>query len=137
MKNFPLFSFLIILLISCETSYDSSKEVSINIEIEGEDVTGEVRLQRVNSDYSIELVQSANFLDNKLNFIVFNGEASLYRLDVLGKNSIDLILNKNDINILVQLTDGSFTSTIEGSNDTDILIGLGKKITDYRKEVRE
>ena len=137
MKNFPLFSFLIILLISCETSYDSSKEVSINIEIEGEDVTGEVRLQRVNSDYSIELVQSANFLDNKLNFIVFNGEASLYRLDVLGKNSIDLILNKNDINILVQLTDGSFTSTIEGSNDTDILIGLGKKITDYRNEVRE
>ena len=61
MKNFPLFSFLIILLISCETSYDSSKEVSINIEIEGEDVTGEVRLQRVNSDYSIELVSVCKF----------------------------------------------------------------------------
>ena len=137
MKKISLFSLLIILFISCETSYDSSKELSINIEIQGDDVTGEVRLQRVNSDYSIELVQSANFLNNKLNFIVFNGEASLYRLDILGKNSIDLILNKNDINILVQLTENSFTSSIEGSNDTDILIGLGKKITDYRNEVRE
>ena len=137
MKKISLFSLLIILFISCESSYDSSKELSINIEIQGDDVTGEVRLQRVNSDYSIELVQSANFLNNKLNFIVFNGEASLYRLDILGKNSIDLILNKNDINILVQLTENSFTSSIKGSNDTDILIGLGKKITDYRNEVRE
>ena len=76
MKKISLLSLLIILFISCETSYDSSKELSINIEIQGDDVTGEVRLQRVNSDYSIELVQSANFLDNKLNFIVFNGEAS-------------------------------------------------------------
>ena len=65
MKKISLFSLLIILFISCETSYDSSKELSINIEIQGDDVTGEVRLQRVNSDYSIELVQSANFLNNK------------------------------------------------------------------------
>ena len=39
MKKLSLFSLLIILLISCETSYDSSKEVSINIEIDGDDVT--------------------------------------------------------------------------------------------------
>lgn len=137
MKYIYLFSILILGLISCETSYDSSKEVSINIEIEGDDINGEVRLQRVNSDYSIELVQSANFIENKISFIVFNGEASLYRLDVLGKNSIDLILNNSDIDILIQLTENSFNSIIEGSNDTDILIGLGKKITDYRNQVRE
>lgn len=137
MKYKYFLGLLLFSLISCETSYDSSKEVTINIKIEGDDTNGEVRLQRVNSDYSIELIQSANFVENKINFIVFNGEASLYRLDVLGKNSIDLILNNNDINILIQLTGSSFNSTIEGSNDTDILIDLGQKITDYRNQVRE
>ena len=69
MKYIYLLSILILGLISCETSYDSSKEVSINIEIEGDDINGEVRLQRVNSDYSIELVQSANFIENKINYV--------------------------------------------------------------------
>jgi peroxiredoxin len=137
MKYIYVFFLSFISLISCETSYDSSKEVTINIKIKGDDINGEVRLQRVNSDYSIELVQSANFVDNNIDFIVFNGEASLYRLDVLGKNSIDLILNKEDINILIDDTNNSFNSTIKGSSDTDILIGLGQNITNYRNQVRE
>ena len=137
MKFNFLYSILFLFLFACETSYDSSKELSINIQIEGEDITGEVRLQRVNSDYSIELIQSGNFLDNKIEFVVFNDEASLYRIDVLGKSSIDLILDKSDINISIQSNNSLLTSTIDGSSDTDILLGIGERIISYRNQVRE
>ena len=137
MKFNFLYSILFLFLFACETSYDSSKELSINIQIEGEDITGEVRLQRVNSDYSIELIQSGNFLDNKIEFVVFNVEASLYRIDVLGKTSIDLILDKSDINISIQSNNSLLTSTIDGSSDTDILLGIGERIISYRNQVRE
>ena len=137
MKFNFLYSILFLFLFACETSYDSSNELSINIQIEGEDITGEVRLQRVNSDYSIELIQSGNFLDNKIEFVVFNDEASLYRIDVLGKNSIDLILDKSDINISIQSNNSLLNSTIDGSSDTDILLGIGERIISYRNQVRE
>ena len=54
----------LLLFISCTTSYDSSNEISVVLEIYGEDNNGEVRLQKVNSDYSIELIQTSNFVDN-------------------------------------------------------------------------
>ncbi len=127
----------LLLFISCTTSYDSSDEISVVLEIYGEDNNGEVRLQKVNSDYSIELIQTSNFVDNKIEFIVFNSEVSLYRVDILGKSSLDLILNKSNINIKINDIKSSTTYTIEGSNDTDILNQIGSKITSYRNEVRE
>ena len=39
MKFNFLYSILFLFLFACETSYDSSKELSINIQIEGEDIS--------------------------------------------------------------------------------------------------
>ena len=137
MRKLLIFLLVLSLVQSCNTSYDSSNELIITINIEGENNNGEVRLQKVNSDYSIELLQNANFIDNKVEFIVFNSEASLYRLDVLGKSSIDLILNRSDVNINIDNEPSNFSYEIEGSDDTDILNKIGEEIRLYRDEVRE
>tara|TARA_B100002052_G_scaffold298400_1_gene331777 strand:- start:1682 stop:2797 length:1116 start_codon:yes stop_codon:yes gene_type:complete len=137
MRVLNFFTFHLLLLLSCNISYDPSNEISVALEINGEGNNGEVRLQKVNSDYSIELIQTSNFIDNKIEFIVFNSEASLYRIDILGKSSLDLILNKNNIKIKINDVDSFNSYTIEGSNDTDILNEIGNKITSYRNEVRE
>ena len=137
MRKLLIFSLVLSLVQSCNTSYDSSNELVITINIEGENNNGEVRLQKVNSDYSIELLQNGNFIDKKLEFIVFNSEASIYRLDVLGKSSIDLILNRSDVNINIDNEPSNFSYEIEGSDDTDILNKIGEEIRLYRDEVRE
>jgi len=89
--------FLILFLYSCSSSDSSDKEINISIKIDGSDNSGEVRLQKVNSDYSIELIKSGNFIDNKVEFDVYNDESALYRIDILGKKSVDVILKDSDI----------------------------------------
>ena len=64
MRVLNFFTFHLLLLLSCNTSYDPSNEISVALEINGEGNNGEVRLQKVNSDYSIELIQTSNFIDN-------------------------------------------------------------------------
>ena len=124
--------FLILFLYSCSSSDSSDKEINISIKIDGSDNSGEVRLQKVNSDYSIELIKSGNFIDNKVEFDVYNDESALYRIDILGKTSVDVILKDSDIEILIDDKNSSFTTKILGSTDTDVLIGIGAKISNYR-----
>ncbi len=137
MKYFIYLSFILATILSCTSSYDRSKEISINLEIRSNENSGEVRLQRVNSDYSIEIIQSKNFENNQIEFIVFNNEASLYRLDILGKTSVDLVADKSDINLIINDSNSGVQVDIEGSPDTNILSEIGKIITIYRNEVRE
>ena len=84
---------------SCNNSKKENKEIQLAIEIIGSEKYGEVRLQKVNSDYSIELIQSDEIMDNKLEFDLFVDEATLFRLDFIGKSSIDLIINDSDVKI--------------------------------------
>ena len=128
---------LIVFLYSCSSSDSSDKEINISIKIDGSDNSGEVRLQKVNSDYSIELIKSGNFIDNKVEFDVYNDESALYRIDILGKKSVDVILKDSDIEILIDDNNSSFTTKILASPDTDVLIGIGDKISAYRSEIRE
>tara|TARA_B100000482_G_C12603763_1_gene296295 strand:- start:369 stop:1484 length:1116 start_codon:yes stop_codon:yes gene_type:complete len=127
----------IVLIYSCSSSNSSDKEINILIKIEGSDNSGEVRLQKVNSDYSIELIKSGNFIDNEIEFDVYNDESALYRIDILGKRSVDVILKDRDIKILIDDKNSSFTTKILDSPDTDVLIGIGDKISTYRSEIRE
>ena len=129
--------FFIVLLYSCSSSNSSDKEINISIKIDGSDSSGEVRLQKVNSDYSIELIKSGNFINNNVEFDVYNDESALYRIDILGKRSVDVILKDSDIEILIDDKNSSFTTKILGSTDTDVLIGIGDKISNYRLEIRE
>ena len=129
--------FIIVFLCSCDSSDSSNNELNISIEISGSDNSGEVRLQKVNSDYSIELIQSGNFINNKIEFDVYNDESALYRIDVLGKSSFDVILKDADINIMIDDTNSTFTTKISDSPDTDVLIGIGDRISSYRSEIRE
>lgn len=130
-------SLFIIFIYSCGSSDSAKNELNISIQIEGGDNSGEVRLQKVNSDYSIELIQSGNFVNNNIEFDVYNEESALYRIDILGKRSVDVILNDTDINISIDDSNSTFTTNIIGSPDTDILIGIGDKISSYRSEIRE
>ena len=129
--------FIIVFLCSCDSSDSSNNELNISIEIRGSDNSGEVILQKVNSDYSIELIQSGNFINNKIEFDVYNDESALYRIDVLGKSSFDVILKDADINIMIDDTNSTFTTKISDSPDTDVLIGIGDRISSYRSEIRE
>ncbi len=129
--------FFLVFLYSCDSSDSSKKELNISIKINGGDNAGEVRLQKVNSDYSIELIKSGNFIDNKILFDVYNDESALYRIDILGKRSVDVILKDSDIEILIDDNNSSFITKILDSPDTDILIGIGDRISSYRSEIRE
>ena len=55
----------------------------------------------MNSDYSIELVESANFVEDEIEFNIFVFESTLFRLDFMGYTSLDLILDKSDVDIFV------------------------------------
>ena len=115
---------------SCNNSKKENKEIQLVIEVIDSENYGEVRLQKVNSDYSIELIQSDEIMDNKLEFDLFVDEATLFRLDFIGKSSIDLIINDSDVKILIDDSKSLFKYEIQGSSDTNILRSITNKILD-------
>ena len=125
MKYYILFLFLIF---SCSTKRDINN-YSLNIEFKNSN-NEEITIEKVKSDYSIELIKS-DFLDNdnyKIDLLV--NEPTLYRLNIVGKNSIDFVLENNDVNISI---DGNDISVI-GSVGTDNLTIIKKYINDYQDE---
>ena len=129
-------SFLIFL--SCgENPSNGTEKIKISVKIDGSGNYDEVRLQKVNSDYSIELVESANFVEDEIEFNIFVFESTLFRLDFMGYTSLDLILDKSDVDIFVDDSNSLFEFTVNGSDDTEILKSIENKITNYRSEIRE
>ena len=132
-------AYLIILttIFSCDNYTKEANKIILSVEISGDSEYDEVRLQKVNSDYSIELVKTGNFQDKTLEFEIFVSESTLYRLDFIGRSSIDIILNDTDVSVLINDNEGLFKYDIEGSPDTNILRSISSKISDYRSEIRE
>ena len=131
-----LISFSIFL--SCgENPSNGTEKIKISVKIDGSGNYDEVRLQKVNSDYSIELVESANFVEDEIEFNIFVFESTLFRLDFMGYTSLDLILDKSDVDIFVDDSNSLFEFTVSGSDDTEILKSIENKITNYRSEIRE
>ena len=131
-----LISFSIFL--SCgENPSNGTEKIKISVKIDGSGNYDEVRLQKVNSDYSIELVESANFFEDEIEFNIFVFESTLFRLDFMGYTSLDLILDKSDVDIFVDDSNSLFEFTVNGSDDTEILKSIENKITNYRSEIRE
>ena len=128
---------LLITMFSCDNYTQEANKIILSIEISGDNKYEEVRLQKVNSDYSIELVKTGNFQDKTLEFEIFVSESTLYRLDFIGRSSIDIILNDTDVSVLIDDNDDLFKYDIEGSPDTNILRSISSKISDYRSEIRE
>ena len=128
---------LLFTMLSCDNYTQEANKIILSIEISGDNKYDEVRLQKVNSDYSIELVKTGNFQDKTLKFEIFVLESTLYRLDFIGSSSIDIILNDTDVSVLIDDNDDLFKYDIEGSPDTNILRSISSKISDYRSEIRE
>ena len=139
LKAFNVLLFVSILtLLSCgENPSNGTEKIKISVKIDGSGNYDEVRLQKVNSDYSIELVESANFVEDEIEFNIFVFESTLFRLDFMGYTSLDLILDKSDVNIFVDDSNSLFEFTVNGSDDTEILKSIENKITNYRSEIRE
>ena len=133
-----LFFISFLTFISCgENPSNGTEKIKISVKIDGSGNYDEVRLQKVNSDYSIELVESANFVEDEIEFNIFVFESTLFRLDFMGYTSLDLILDKSDVDIFVDDSNSLFEFTVNGSDDTEILKSIENKITNYRSEIRE
>ena len=128
---------LLFVLISCQNKNEKINEIKLTVNYIGEIEVGEVRLQKVSSAYSIELYKSENFNNNKIVFDISILESTLFRLDILGKESIDLILNNTDVNVNVDNSSSEFKYTIEGSYDTDVLNNVRKIISNYKYDIRQ
>jgi len=128
---------LLFVLISCQNQNEKINEIKLTVNYIGEIEGGEVRLQKVSSAYSIELYKSENFNNNKIVFDISLLESTLFRLDILGKESIDLILNNTDVNVNIDNSSSEFKYTIEGSYDTDVLKNIGKIISNYKNDIRQ
>ena len=135
--NILLFISLLTFLSCGENPSNGTEKIKISVKIDGSGNYDEVRLQKVNSDYSIELVESANFVEDEIEFNIFVFESTLFRLDFMGYTSLDLILDKSDVDIFVDDSNSLFEFTFNGSDDTEILKSIENKITNYRSEIRE
>ena len=74
---------LLFTMLSCDNYTQETNKIILSIEISGDNKYDEVRLQKVNSDYAIELVKTGNFQDKTLKFEIFVLESTLYRLILL------------------------------------------------------
>ena len=128
---------LLFILISCQNKNEKINEIKLTVNYIGDIEGDEVRLQKVSSDYSIELYKSESFNNNKIVFDILILESTLFRLDILGKESIDLILNNTDINLNIDNSSSEFKYTIEGSYDTDVLNNVRKIISTYKYDIRQ
>ena len=135
--NVLLFISFLIFMSCGENPSNGTEKIKISVKIDGSGNYDEVRLQKVNSDYSIELVESANFVEDEIEFNIFVFESTLFRLDFMGYTSLDLILDKSDVDIFVDDSNSLFEFTVNGSDDTEILKSIENKITNYRSEIRE
>ena len=128
---------LLFILISCQNKNEKINEIKLTVNYIGDIEGDEVRLQKVSSDYSIELYKSESFNNNKIVFDISILESTLFRLDILGKESIDLILSNTNVNLNIDNSSSEFKYTIEGSYDTDVLNNVRKIISTYKYDIRQ
>ena len=128
---------LLFILISCQNKNEKINEIKLTVNYIGDIEGDEVRLQKVSSDYSIELYKSENFNNNKIVFDISILESTLFRLDILGKESIDLILSNTNVNLNIDNSSSEFKYTVEGSYDTDVLNNVRKIISTYKYDIRQ
>ncbi len=128
---------LLFILISCQNKNEKINEIKLTVNYTGDIEGGEVRLQKVSSDYSIELYKSESFNNNKIVFDISILESTLFRLDILGKESIDLILSNTNVNLNIDNSSSEFKYTVEGSYDTDVLNNVRKIISTYKYDIRQ
>ena len=136
-RNILYLVVLLFILISCENKNEKINEIKLTVNYIGDIEGGEVRLQKVSSDYSIELYKSENFNNNKIVFDILILESTLFRLDILGKESIDLILSNTNVNLNIDNFSSEFKYTVEGSYDTDVLNNVRKIISTYKYDIRQ
>ena len=136
-RNILYLVVLLFVLISCQNKNEKINEIKLTVNYIGDIEGDEVRLQKVSSDYSIELYKSESFNNNKIVFDISILESTLFRLDILGKESIDLILNNTDVNVNIDNSSSEFKYTIEGSYDTDVLNNVRKIISTYKYDIRQ
>ena len=136
-RNISHLIVLLFILISCENKNEKINEIKLTVNYIGDIEGGEVRLQKVSSDYSIELYKSENFNNNKIVFDISILESTLFRLDILGKESIDLILSNTNVNLNIDNSSSEFKYTVEGSYDTDVLNNVRKIISTYKYDIRQ
>ena len=136
-RNILYLVVLLFVLMSCQNKNNKINETKLTINYIGEIEGGEVRLQKVSSAYSIELYKSENFNNNKIVFDISILESTLFRLDILGKESIDLILSNTNVNLNIDNSSSEFKYTVEGSYDTDVLNNVRKIISTYKYDIRQ
>lgn len=129
--------FLFIFLISCQEKDKKINTIEVKVTLSGNVESGEARLQKVGSNYSIELYKSENFINNQVVFNVSLLESTLFRLDILGKKSVDLILSSSNINITIDNNSSTLETKIIGSYDTEILNNIGEIISNYKIDIRQ
>jgi peroxiredoxin len=135
--DYFFFFFLCCFLISCQDSDKKINTIEVKVILSGNVDSGEARLQKVGSNYSIELYKSENFINNQVIFDVSLLESTLFRLDILGKKSVDLILNNSDVVITIDNNSSTFETNIRGSYDTEILKNIGVIISNYKIDIRQ
>ena len=120
--------FFLFFLLSCSTVSETNN-YSLNIDYKNSN-NEEITIEKVNSDYSIELIKSDILNNDNYKIDLLVNEPTLYRLSIVGKNSIDFVLEKNDIYIKINGNDIS----VNGSVGTDNLTLIKKYINNYQDE---
>ena len=115
-------------IISCSPK-STTNNFSLNIELKNSN-NEEITIEKVKSDYNIELVKSDVLENDFYNFSLLANEPTLYRLNIIGKNSIDFIIEKNDIDIIIDEN----SISVNGSIGTDNLTEIKRYINNYQDE---
>lgn len=133
MKNI-IYILLIITIFSCNSKLENSIMLSVEItnNIEG----GQVKIEKIINDELtvIDSVQMGNKGKFKREIIV--DEPAFYRLNIFGKQYINLILNDTDVTIRADgnIPNGSFE--VMGSVDTDYILELNALNQKFHQQVQ-
>ena len=131
MKNI-LYSLVLLTIISC-----NKKSIELNLQIRNNIVGGKVKIEKIIND---ELIVVDSLIMDSLNYFtrsIHVDEPAFYRLNIFGKQFVNLILNDADVSVVADGNKPNGKFEVTGSTDTDYIIELNQINSDFQIVVQK
>lgn len=134
MKNI-IYILVLAVTFSCNTRPDNAVKLSVEItnNIEG----GKVKIEKIVND-ELTVVDSVQMgFENKFEKYVVIDEPAFYRLNIFGRQYVNLILNETDVSVVADGNKPNGAFEVTGSIDTDYINELSEINKNFQVEVQK
>ncbi len=134
LKNL-VFLLIAFTIYSCNSKPENA--ITLSVEITNNVEGGKVKIEKVINEELLVIDSVQMGLDNHFEIDVIVDEPAFYRINIFGKQIVNLVLNDTDVSVVADGNIPKATFVVTGSIDTDYIIDLSNLRQKFQLDVQQ